>query len=720
MKKGILLACAFSLAIMAAHLNAAAQGVIPPGKEAGAASAPAANPHLLNGYGEQLRPKATRSGPNALYAPIKQPMDEGQVPEIEMFVGESRVFPAPGVGRIAVGNGAILTAAALDGKEVILFANGVGTSSLFVWNDDGRYQRVKINIVPGDTSRYAREIAAFLAAIPKAKASIIGDKVIVEGDDLSDGDLSRVDLLATRYPQIVNFTNRLGFEQMVMIDVKVVEFPVTELRELGLKWGAMGGAAIGGIWSPVHRGNDGPYQITVKTGQDNASPIGPVGGGDTLSLPRSLNILSAVNMGLNATLNALAQEGKTTVLAQPQLSARNGSKASFLAGGEIPYSVSSIYGTSVLFKPYGVKLDILPRVDRNGAIRATIDTEFSQIDSSVTTTGGPALLTRKTSTEFNVKSGETIVLSGLVQRENATNVDKVPFLGDVPVLGALFKSRKFQNKETELAVFVTPTVVDSRSPGVVDRVRKTEERLSDRLGPQPHLIDPLQPGTDMARPDRERGQASAPAPAMAQLPSADAAMVPAHPLAVAPLTPVPFASPQGSALQVTLDGLVLHAAPDEKSEALLRLGRGSVVTLGEEDPQPGTRRDWRHVAVGEMNGWILDRHAQPTKLAPVARQYQANDAATQGAALSRPVAAAVPAEITSLSASSGVQYAVLLDKLALRVAPDRNAAVLRKLPAGQRVNGVATQRRGAWTAVEADGLRGWVATQWLQPVAAKN
>jgi pilus assembly protein CpaC len=490
MTKAFLLVCSCALALVLSAVQARAQ-----------AAAPA-----INGYAEQLRPAAVRKGgkKSVVYAPIQQPKDEGPVPEIEMFVGESRVFPAPGVGRIAVGNGAILTAAALDGKEVILFANAVGTSSLFIWNDDGRWQRVKINIVPGDTSRYAREIAAFLASIPKAKTSIIGDKVIVEGEALSDSDLSRIDMLATRYPQIVNFTDRTGFEQMVMIDVKVVEFPVTELRELGLKWNAVGGTAVGGIWSPFRRGHAGPYQINVQTGQGNAAPITSADGSSNgVPLPAGLNILSAINLGLNATLNALEQEGKTTVLAEPQLSARNGSKASFLAGGEIPYSVSNLTGTTVQFKPYGVRLDILPKVDRHGAIRATIDTEFSQIDSSVTTATGPALLTRKTSTEFNVQSGDTIVLSGLVQREHSTNIDKVPFLGDVPVLGALFRSKKFQDKETELVVFVTPTVVDSRSPGVVDRVRKTTDRLDERLGPQPHLTQPLQPGTDIGRPDRE-------------------------------------------------------------------------------------------------------------------------------------------------------------------------------------------------------------------------
>ena len=193
---------------------------------------------MRNGYGENLQPTVRRKSatPSQPYAPIKKQDDQGQIAEIEMFVGESRVFPAPNVGRIAVGNGQIMTAAALDKKEVIVFANGAGTSSLFVWNGDGRYQRIKINIVAGDTSRVAREVAAFLAAIPNAKASIVGDKVIVEGDNLPDADMAKIDQLEKRYPQLVNFTNRIGWEQMVMMDVKVVEFPRSELRDIGLKW----------------------------------------------------------------------------------------------------------------------------------------------------------------------------------------------------------------------------------------------------------------------------------------------------------------------------------------------------------------------------------------------------------------------------------------------------------------------------------------------------
>lgn len=549
---------------------------------------------FVNGYAPLLKPsaeaKARRSAgvPARPYAPVKKADDDGQIAEIDMFTGESRVFPAPGVARIAVGNGAILTAAALDDKEVILFANGVGTSSLFLWNADGRYQRIKINIVAGDLSRVAREVAAFLSTIPKARASVIGDKVIVEGEQLSDVDLAKIEALAKTYPQIVNFTNRLGWEQMVLLDVKVVEFPVDELREIGLKWSAAGGAALGGIWAPASRGH-GPYQINVPAGTGGL-PITNADGTTTgIPVPGGLTLMSAINAGLGAQLNLLAQSGRSTVLAEPQLSARNGAKASFLAGGEYPYTVSTVNGPSVLFKPYGVKLDIQPRVDASGVIRATVETEVSQIDPSVSTPSGPALLSRKTSTEFNVRDGQTIVLSGLIQREQATNIDKVPLLGDIPVLGALFRSRRFQNKETELVIFVTPTVVDAHSPGLADRVQKTNERLQQQLGGPPHLSEALQPGHDPAQATQMGDAAMAvPAEAPERLATVGAALTLGH---------VPVSDIE---LRAGADGATLRLTPDINASVVALLRRGEPMRALDLAP----RGRWLAVQAGEQRGWV--------------------------------------------------------------------------------------------------------------------
>lgn len=693
----------------------------------------------VNGYAEQLRPtrrKSVQTIDNRPYAPIKKPTDDGQIPEIEMFVGESRVFPSPGVARIAVGNGTILNAAALDGKEIILFANAAGTSSLFVWNEDGRYQRVKINIVPGDTGRFAREIAAFLATIPKAKASIIGDKVIVEGTNLSDADLARIDLLGKRYPQIVNFTNPLGFETMVMLDVKVVEFPTTELKELGLKWNATGGATIGGIWSPIRRGNDGPYQINIQTGTNNAPPITAPGGTGSVALPNGLNVLSALNLGLNATLSALAQQGRTTILAEPQLSARNGAKASFLAGGEFPYAVTTNEGTSILFKPYGVKLDIQPRVDSSGNVRATIETEVSNLDQSVSTPFGPGLLTRKTSTEFNVRSGETIVLSGLIQRETSTNIDKVAGLGDIPIIGALFRSKKFQNRETELVVFVTPTLIDPTSPGVTGRVQKTQERLEDRLGQRPYLSEPLQPGTDPARPDRaDTPNAVTPLAAFLSNPPSttvtpsDAAVQAdrPQPVAAAATTPVStdlqaasFERPQGSTVRSKVNGLVVRSQANVNSEPLLQLGRGAIMTLRTDADQLAANSNWLPVQIGQVDGWVARHLVDPSKLSLNVQPWQTGTRATTPGRLTRDMPAGTTASLTLSDVAIRGRFVVLAKRLPLLLTPDVNAPAAAFVAEGQVVSRLAIAPRGAWTAVDVGGLRGWLATPWLQPVLDGN
>jgi pilus assembly protein CpaC len=583
------------IAVLPASLLAQTPGQQAP--LAGAAEQP------VNGYAETLAPNkrsATQGAKVQSYNPIRKPDDEGQIPEIEMFVGESRVFPAPGVARIAVGNGSILSAASLDGREVILFANGVGTSSLFVWNSDGRYQRIKISIVPGDTTRYAREVAAFLSTIPKAKASVVGANIIVEGDEMSDADHRKIEALSKRYPQIVNFTNRVGWEQMVMLDVKVVEFPVTALREIGLKWAATGGGAVGAIWQPGRRGGDGPYQINILAGSNNPPPITSSDSGP-VHLPSGLNALSVLNLGLNAQLNLLAQEGKAAVLAEPQLSTRNGSKASFLAGGEIPYAFSTRDGVFVQFKTYGVKLDISPQVDLNGVIRATIQAEVSSIDRSITTAGGPALLSRKTDTEFNVRNGETIVLSGLLQREVSTDIDKVPGLGDVPILGALFRSKRFQNKETELVVFVTPTVVASQSAGNVNRIQSTSERLRERLGASPYLSDPLQPGVSYQHPDLvdETSPVSGPSP---RGPSDPAGL--GIPRALT-LPDPPRSSAQQ--YQVVQDQLPMFVTPDMNGDVMHKLALGQLVTAL---PQPA-RGAWLAVQFGPnesgQRGWVDSR-----------------------------------------------------------------------------------------------------------------
>ncbi|MBS0551545.1 MAG: type II and III secretion system protein, partial [Proteobacteria bacterium] len=180
-------------------------------------------------------------------------------------------------------------------------------------------------------------------------------------------------------------------------------------------------------------------------------------------------------------LNLLAQKGDAVILAQPRLAARNRGTASFLAGGEIPVATASATGTpSVSFKEYGIRLEILaPVADDSGAIRARIKTEVSALDRSVAVMGVPGLLSRRTETEFNLREGETLALSGVISRDQAKDVSAVPYLGEVPVLGNLFRSTRFQNRESELVVFLTPRVLRN-DPGLVGSAALELERRADR------------------------------------------------------------------------------------------------------------------------------------------------------------------------------------------------------------------------------------------------
>jgi pilus assembly protein CpaC len=659
--------------------------------------------------------RSSGTATSKLYAPIQAPVGDGDIVEIDMFVGESRVFPTPGVARIAVGNGSLMTAAALDGREVIIFANGAGTSSLFVWNEKGQYQRLKINIVPGDTGRFAREIAAFLSAIPNAKASVVGSSIIVEGEQLADADLLKIEELAKRYPQVVNFTNRVGWERMISLDVKVVEFPINLLTDMGLRWNATGGAAIGALWSPLQRHGEG-YAINLQTPTDTAAPIGSAIEGEPLILPSGLNVLSVLNVGLNAQLNLLAQEGKATLLAQPRLSARSGSTASFIAGGEIPYAVSTRDGIVVQFKEYGIKLNIAPRADSRGTIRAKVESEVSSIDRSIIAGGVPGLLKRATTTEFNVRDGETMVLSGLLQREASTDIEKIPLLGDLPVLGALFRSKRFQNRETELVVFVTPTIVDAGTPANVAKVQSTEDRLQQRFGGKPYVpSQPDEPAAAASASDTAAAGAPPPSAPDAPVAMAAAAAVPAAPASA----PTLVRSERGALLSVTAASTELRTRPSNTAPSLLHLQAGATVVLDAAAAQP---QGWREVSVGTVRGWVPAGDVQPLH----GSQTSAAKALPVPSAGVAPRAAPQPVVVSTLDANvsaSAQRFRVQVEQLPLRVAPDANAGSLLLLSKDETLYAGNQPQQGSWLAVAVvrNGAvqRGWVPAQWVLPLQAQ-
>ncbi len=409
-------------------------------------------------------------------------------------VGETAVLQAQGVRRVAVGDSQVVQATTADEREVLVFARGAGSTSLHVWTDKGGRRAYVIDVAPAGMRRVRQELDALLAQTPGARSRTVGEKIVIEGEGISDADQARIAALAQRYPEVIDFTSRVGWDSMVMLDVQVIEVPSSRLRELGVRWDgtALGGVQAGLAWEAASRG------VTAPPGEPPLAAGYPA---------RPMVGYFGLNAVLPARLQALAQSGEAVVLAQPQLMARSGSTATFLAGGEVPYATTDQEGRSTtVFKPYGVSLSITPRAERNGTVRSRIDVEVSSVDASVSTPSGPALSIRRASTEFNVRSGHTLVLGGFISREQSRDISQVPGLGSLPVLGALFRSERFQQRETELAIFVTPVLVGQDDPDMAERVRRGRAEIDGVFTETPRINGPIRgytgPADAAALPDR--------------------------------------------------------------------------------------------------------------------------------------------------------------------------------------------------------------------------
>jgi pilus assembly protein CpaC len=370
---------------------------------------------------------------------------------LKLEVGSSTVLKLAKVERLAIGNGEVVQATVINQNEIVVFGKKSGSTTLDIWRTTGKRASYQIRVAPEGFSRVQEDIKSLLKTIPMARSSVVGDKLIIEGENLSDSDQAKISRLAQRYPELLDFTSQVGWDKMVLLDVQVIEIPSARLQEMGVRW-------------------------------DSSLPLPLSGAG---GLPGMRGVLSA-------RLSALAQTGEATILAQPQLLARSGATASFEAGGEVPYTTTNKDGrTSTSFKKYGVSLNITPQVDRNFAVRSKIEIEVSSVDQTLASSSGPALKVRRASTEFNVRSGQTLVLGGFLSRERTRDREGVPGLSDIPVAGGLFGVNRDHYRETELAIFVTPVVVNAEHPGMTQRVYNAAMIVEQEFGSLPRLNTPV-------------------------------------------------------------------------------------------------------------------------------------------------------------------------------------------------------------------------------------
>jgi len=451
----------FSMALFIQHSVFAASTVTEPGARTGKpiTITELPNKKFMNGA------KPSDDVPNL------SPQDNVEL--ISLYVGEATTLPVTNVSRVAVGNGKLITANVIDGREILLLGENPGDTSLFIWSGSKILKyRVKVN--SQDIGDLTSNVQSMIKDLPNVKIDRVGDQIALSGT-ASKQDLKKLDIITQSTKQVINLVREedVTLKKMVYIKVQFMEFRRTALQNLGIDWATSINGPSAALTADVISNNQFRYA------PDSQDPTFTVGKGANAPLSISSQpwrLYLGLATTLTSRINLAISNGDAGVLASPELATRSGGEAKFLAGGQVPLPVTSPTGqVSVSFKDYGIKLNITPVVDDNNLIQAKLDTEVSAIDNSVVVQGIPGFTTRSTSSDINLKSGQTIVMSGLVNQSISNSINKFPWLGDIPVLGNLFKSKNFQSNRSDLVMFVTPVVIDPSSTANQQRLDKGKE-----------------------------------------------------------------------------------------------------------------------------------------------------------------------------------------------------------------------------------------------------
>lgn len=358
---------------------------------------------------------------------------------------------------------------AISPQQILVTGKSFGTTQMIVWID-GNTQRVFDVAVDLELDRLK---ASIRTAVPRSRVKVhaLLDAVVLTGRVPDAESAARVMEIAKVFSSRVINQMQVAGTQQVLLRVTVAEVNRRAIRQLGFN-GWMAGenfrdapflSNLDGI-NPSDIGVPGSAVATANmpflVGQNGI----PVTGSTTLSLafPRAQ---------MQVFVQALRENGMLRVLAEPNLVALNGQEASFLAGGEIPIPIVTNDRIKIEWKQFGVRLNFTPAVLADNKIRLNVAPEVSEPDlTNAVTFGGvsvPGFATRRVETNVEIGPGETLAIGGLLNERTRAIVRRVPGLGDVPVLGSLFRSVQYQKEESELVVLVTPELVSPVSPSQV-------------------------------------------------------------------------------------------------------------------------------------------------------------------------------------------------------------------------------------------------------------
>lgn len=395
-----------------------------------------------------------------------------------IYAGQAAVHSLPqALKRVAVGNGELVQVTNIGKRELVIIGQKPGATSVHLWLQDGRQIDVPVEVMEGNAPATVETVRTLLADVPNLGVHAVADRVVITGQDINPGVAKRIEALQKLYPSLLDFTSAdpVGMRPMVLMDVKIMEFDSNALEELGIQWDNVIQGPVGGLLKDFTT-ND-YYRINPQ-----GSPAAGV------VLPNRVPGTQAffgIATQIGSAINLLMNKGKAFLLASPQLSARSGGQAKFLVGGEVPIPIPQGFGqVTVDFKEYGIKLDIEPLVNGNQEISTRLLAEVSRIDPTVSVQGVPGFTTRRTESELNVRAGETIVISGLIDSSAQQDAKKFPLLGEIPILGKLFRSDGFRGNRTELVMFVTPRIITPDSQENLDGLehgRRIQERGQEAM-----------------------------------------------------------------------------------------------------------------------------------------------------------------------------------------------------------------------------------------------
>jgi pilus assembly protein CpaC len=381
---------------------------------------------------------------------------------LDITLGKSVVVESPvPITRASLANPAVADAVVLSPRQVYLTGAGVGLTNLTLWQSETEvYKIYSINVHP-DVSELKEQVYQLFPEETGVRISTSREHITVSGTVSSAPRLSQVLSVAEAYSpgKVINLL-QVGGVQQVMLEVRVAEMSRDLIRRLGINIGYLAGGS--NTWA-----------TTTLGGISSVSPTGGISPGSIGKLvpfgyvPVAANALLRFTTGgddWTVFFDALKENGLAKVLAEPTLVALSGQEASFLAGGEFPIPVPQALGTTTIsYKKFGVGLGFTPTVLGGNVISMRVAPEVSELDyqNAIVLNGFvvPAITTRRASTVVELRDGQSFAIAGLIRSAVREKLSKYPMIGDVPILGTLFRSSSFQRSESELIILVTPHLV---------------------------------------------------------------------------------------------------------------------------------------------------------------------------------------------------------------------------------------------------------------------